>query len=163
MEAIAEVACNNGSANATSFWSGHEPANAFIVGNKDAFWLSGSDAKYKGVFPKMIWYDFSDGNGFIPARITFQGLQSCKPTECTQFTPSIWEFVGSNDDVCGKISDWTILCQDYSGVRPRNHWAIKRCDVKVREEKTYRCLGINILGNDEAYSYVSNIRIWEKV
>ena len=159
-EAIAEVAFTNGSAHATSeSGKSYIPAKAFIVGGQN-YWYSSFDAKYTGVFPKMIWYDFSIGNGFVPARITFQ---SCQSSDCPQYTPSIWEFVGSNDDVCSQSGDWTILCRDYSGVRPRNHWAIKRCDVKVREEKTYRCLGINILGNDEAYSYVSNIRMWEKV
>jgi len=70
-EAIAEVAFENGSAHATSFRRNYGPAKAFIFGNKNDFWESNADDKYKGVFPKMIWYDFSAGNGFVPARITF--------------------------------------------------------------------------------------------
>jgi len=164
-DAIAEVAFKNGSAHATCFLSDYYgPAKAFIVGDKNAFWSSGSDAKYWGVFPKMIWYDFSVGNGFVPARITFQGCQNMQePTADIESTPSIWEFVGSNDDVCSESGAWTILCRDYSNVRPRNMFAIKRCDIEGKTEKKFRCLGINILNNDAGVTYVSNIRMWQKV
>jgi len=161
-EAIAEVAFENGSAHATSnAGSSYKPANAFIVGNKNAYWHSGGDDKHYGVFPKMIWYDFSIGNGFVPARITFQSRQNGDGSQI--YTPSIWEFVGSNDDVCSKSGDWTILCRDYSDVQPRNIYAIKRCDVEGRAEKKFRCLGINILSTHSGYSLVSNIRMWQKV
>ena len=159
-EAIAEVAFINGSAHATSDDS-RLPPKAFIVGNKDAFWHSGGDAKHWAVYPKMIWYDFAIGDGFVPARITFQSCQN--GNGCPTYTPSIWEFVGSNDDVCSKSGDWTILCRDYSDVQPRNIYAIKRCDVEGRVEKKFRCLGINILSTHGQYSMVSNIRMWQKV
>merc|ERR1712142_459955 len=159
-EAIAEVAFTNGSAHATSAsGSSYLPAKAFIVGGIN-YWYSSFDAKYTGVFPKMIWYDFSIGNGFVPARITFQSCQSS--SDCPQYTPSIWEFVGSNDDVCSKSGEWTILCRDYSDVQPRSIYAIKRCDVEGRAEKKFRCLGINILSTHHANSALSNIRMWRK-
>jgi len=159
-EAIAEVAFINGSAYATSYYDSHPPAHAFIEGNKDFYWHSYGDAKYKGLFPKMIWYDFSIGNGFVPARITFQSAQRSEAD--TTYVPSIWEFVGSNDDVCSKSGDWTILCRDYSDVQPRNRYAIKRCDVEERVEKKFRCLGINILSSHTEWGIVSNIRMWRK-
>ena len=160
-EAIAEVAFENGSAHATSVHSSpYAPSKAFIVGNAgNDFWMSNGNVLY-GAYPKMIWYDFSIGNGFVPARITFQ---SCPNSDCPQYTPSIWEFVGSNDDVCSKSGDWTILCRDNSDVQPRNIYAIKRCDVEGRVEKKFRCLGINILSTHSGYSLVSNIRMWQKV
>jgi len=159
-EAIVEMAFENGSAHATSSWdnSNHSPAKAFIVGNKGEYWHSSSGAKHLGVFPKMIWYDFSFGNGFVPARITFQGAPNADLT----FVPSIWEFVGSNDEICSKSGEWTILCRDYSDVQPRNSYAIKRCDVEGRVEKKFRCLGINILSTHTSYSLVWNIRMWRK-
>jgi len=161
-EAIAEVAFENGSAHATSELSKtYGPAKAFIEGKKDSYWHSNNDDKHLGVFPKMIWYDFSIGNGFVPARITFQSCQSGNGYE--PYVPSIWEFVGSNDDVCSKSGDWTILCRDHSDVQPRNIYAIKRCDVEGRVKKKFRCLGINILSTHSAYSLVSNIRMWQKV
>jgi len=160
-EAIAEVAFENGSAHATSeSESSHSAAKAFIVGNKQNFCCSTDVSPLHGVFPKMIWYDFSIGNGFVPARITFQS--SHRREIDTQHTPSIWEFVGSNDDVCSKSGDWTVLCRDYSNVRPQNMYGIKRCDVEGRAEKKFRCLGINILSTHGGYGMVSNIRMWRK-
>merc|ERR1712098_595294 len=93
--------------------------------------------------------------------ITFQGPQNSDNN--TPYTPSIWEFVGSNDEVCSKSGDWTILCRDYSDVKPRNIFAIKRCDVEGRAQKKFRCLGINILSTHMQHSAVSNIRMWQKV
>jgi len=164
-EAIAEVAFKNGSAHATSVHSSsYGPAKAFIVGEVNKFWESSSDAKHRGVFPILIWYDFPVGNDFVPARITFQGCQNLgNPTTDTKYTPSIWEFVGSNDEVCSESGNWTILCRDYSHVQPQNHWAIKRCDVEGKAEKKFRCLGINILSTHGDRSHASNIRMWQKV
>ena len=156
------MAFKNGSAHATSTssWA----TRAFILGDKKTYWQSNIESKYNGVFPLMIWYDFSVGNEFVPARITFQSCQSSSnPTTDTKYIPSIWEFVGSNDDKCSHTGNWTILCRDYSDVKPRNIYAIKRCDVEGRAEEKFRCLGINILSTHESFSAVSNIRMWQKV
>ena len=75
-ETIAEVAFTNGSAHATGNQGGDPPADAFLRGDISKRWHSGNDVKTRGFYPKMIWYDFSVGNGFVPARITFQGTES---------------------------------------------------------------------------------------
>ena len=85
---ISEVEITGGSAHATSENSNeHKPINAFI-GTRYKGWTSG------GVLPQMVWYDFGSGNAFVPARVTFRGER--------KHIPTVWEFVGSNDETCGK-------------------------------------------------------------
>ena len=107
MSSIREVNIQGGSAHATSShpapWT---PDKAFSVGHNNA-WHNN-----RGTFPSMVWYQFPAGATFIPARVSFRSRQDC----CQDEGPSMWQFVGSNDENCGKNGDWTVLCEDLSDV-----------------------------------------------
>jgi len=163
-ETISEVEITGGSASATSIYDNYrKPEKALIRGDPKSWgWISGTDPKNNGVYPQMIWYDFGHGNAFVPARVTFRGLVNCGG--CQVYTPSVWEFVGSNDDVCSQSGNWTILCQDYSDVKQHKDFETKICDVhdhnnQNTEQGEYRCLGINVIRAD-AYTGLSNLRMW---
>jgi len=166
-EAISEVEITGGSAGATSFYAKvEEPDNAFIRGNTYP-WTTGVDKKNKGIFPQMVWYDFGQGNAFVPARVSFRGRMNCET--CQKQTPSVWEFVGSNDDVCSGSGNWTVLCQDLSDVVPQKQVETKFCDVNNSnpcasvEQKEYRCLGINVIRARHNYTSLSNVRMWKNL
>jgi len=164
-EAISEVKITGGSAYATDVMSDdYKPDLAFLRGRFTTGWMSGSANRVYGVYPKMIWYDFGHGNSFVPARVTFRGYTKCD--KCTRYTPSVWEFVGSNDDVCAGSGYWTVLCQDLSDVVPKEQLETKFCDVNSSpsmKQGEYRCLGINIIRAHSVYTALSNVRMWKNV
>ena len=169
-EAMSEVEITGGSADATSAWfeASGAPNNAFIRGNALP-WFSGSDKKNTGIFPQMVWYDFGHGKAFVPARVSFRGRPDCENLSCRQQTPSIWEFVGSNDNACAGSGNWTVLCQDLSDVVPRDMMETKFCDVNysnpTMQQREYRCLGINAIRAHNPYGWtaLSNARMWKNV
>lgn len=165
-EAMSEVEITGGSAKATSVLSeSYKPENAFIRGNPRP-WESGGDKKNDDIFPQMVWYDFGHGNAFVPARVSFRGRPDCSSSEnlsCRQRTPSIWEFVGSNDDTCAGSGNWTVLCQDLSDVMPQKVGETKFCDVHSNNPREYRCLGINVIRVHDVYTTLSNVRMWKNV
>jgi len=163
--AMTEVEITGGTAGASSFYQNQaqfKPENAFIAGSFKP-WDSGVDKKNKARFPQKVWYDFGQGNSFVPARVSFRGRMDCKT--CQRQTPSVWEFIGSNDDVCSRSGNWTVLCQDLSDVVPQNQMETKFCDVNYDnprvEQKEYRCLGINVIRARSDYTSLSNIRMWK--
>jgi len=168
-EAISEVEITGGSADATSFYAeNYKPKNAFIRdGSSRSPWDSGNDPKNKGVFPQMVWYDFGYGNAFVPARVSFRGRTDAENYQ--KQTPSVWEFVGSNDDVCTGSGNWTVLCQDLSDVVPQKQVETKFCDVNNSnpsvKQREYRCLGINVIRIHSEYGFtsLSNVRMWKNV
>jgi len=164
-DAVSEVDITGGSASATSFYSSMPPDYAFIRGKAHPGWNSGNDANNLGIYPQMVWYDFGHGNAFVPARITFKGIATQDTAQ--QYTPSVWEFVGSNDDVCTGSGNWTVLCQDLSHDMPQKSYETKFCDVNNSdpnvEQSEYRCLGINVIRTHSNQIYVSNTRMWKNV
>jgi len=168
-EAMSEVEITGGSPNATSVYNDYfKPKFAFIRGDSGNYgWLSAIDPKNKGIFPQMMWYDFGYGNAFVPARVSFRGRTDCET--CQTQTPSVWEFVGSNDDVCTGSGNWTVLCQDLSDVVPQMQLETKFCDVNNSnpsvEQREYRCLGINVIRIHfkGGYTSLSNVRMWKNV
>merc|ERR1712142_53758 len=167
MNAISAVKFTDGSANATSQSSSkYNPEYAFIRGKAQCGWFQGKDPENYGIFPQMVWYDFGHGNAFIPARVTFRGETSkCSP-HVTQ-VPSVWEFIGSNDDACTEAGNWTILCQDLSHEKSQKLSETKFCDVKISDpnvgQRGYRCLGINVLRCHDSICGLSNVRMWKNV
>ena len=163
---ISEVEINGGSANATSFWiESFKPDYAFSRGNAHAGWSSSTKPKYSGIFPQMVWYDFGKGNSFVPARVTFRGEINCNTDRCKSQVPAVWEFVGSNDDVCNTSGNWTVLCQDLSDTKPQKILDTKFCDVEGvdQDQREYRCLGINVIRAHDTLTCLSNARMWKYV
>jgi len=141
----------------------YPPKNAFIRGNPYP-WLSGGDKKNRDIFPQMVWYDFGHGNAFVPARVSFRGRPDYDESLWwRQSAPSIWEFVGSNDDTCAGSGNWTVLCQDLSDVVPQKVGETKFCDVHSNNPREYRCLGINVIRVHYTYTSLSNVRMWKNV
>ena len=110
-------------------------------------------------------YDFR--NAFVPARVSFRPRLSdgcgvsgywCGATK--------WQFIGSNDEKCGRYSKWTVLCEDLSGKHFERMGQSKYCTVDDAQTKAFRCLGISVL--DTSYPGVSEvslggIKMWQKV
>jgi len=140
----------------------YPPKNAFIRGNPYP-WLSGGDKKNRDIFPQMVWYDFGHGNAFVPARVSFRGRPDCENINCRQNTPSIWEFVGSNDNACAGSGNWTVLCQDLTDVVVQKQGETKFCDVHSNNQREYRCLGINVIRVHWTVTSLSNVRMWKNV
>ena len=113
------------------------------------------------MFPYMIWYEFPAGKSFVPARVSFHPRQDAFP-ECG---PTIWQYIGSNDPVCGKFGNWTVLCEDLSNAGFRDKHAIKFCNVDEKILREFRCLGISILGTHDKGGAASlkDVRMWKKV
>ena len=113
----------------------------------------------------MLWYDFTRNNSFVPARVSFRGQVQCD--SCMKYTPSVWEFVGSNDDVCTGSGNWTVLCQDSSDVVIKEPYETKYCDVVSNDpnedQQEFRCLGINVIRAHNPWTGLSNVRMWKSV
>ena len=167
---IEEVNVTGGEAGASSSWDALNliPINAFIIHSisNRTFWHNGLDAR--GIFPATIWYDFIS-QSFIPAEISFQPRGSREAQYALIQTPTSYQFIGTNDDPCDDQSEWSILCEDLSGRETRNVFDTRYCTVKHHDDhysqKTYRCLGIRMLRNDDPHGSISlgNIRIWKKL
>ena len=96
MPALAEVTIEGGVAKTTAYTPGNWVAkNAFIQGHAQGWYMGAINGEW-GRFPQMLWYEFPAEKAFVPARISFDSRQDCCPEE----TPSIWEFIGSNDEDC---------------------------------------------------------------
>ena len=157
VSAIAEVKFDGGVAKTTSFHSdGWAPKNAFIIGHANGY----HDGSPYGMFPILVWYEFPAGKTFVPARVSFHP----RPAHLDR-SPTMWEFVGSNDPVCGKDAHWTVLCQDRSDSGYRNNFTIKDCQVDEQITAKFRCLGISILRthNKDGNASFKNVRMWKRV
>jgi len=173
-----------------------ECKNAF-TSNQEG-WISGKrwndnqDDFYP--FPHLIWYDFVERK-VSPARVLFntkwaniKDLMDQHIAVDIHSGPTMWEFVGSNDQECKETSTWTVLCSDMSGKKfdHKNILDNKFCDVEG-VTSSFRCLGINILhapydvkqyddyidGTEKDYAdikisgdlckaVIKTIRMWEK-
>ena len=153
--AISEVEIKGGSANATSFLvSPWTPEAAFILGHPNA-WHS----KNTNPFPEAVWYEFPAQAAFVPARVSFRPRQDC----CQDQAPTVWQFVGSNDESCGKLGNWTILCEDKSDTGcPTKAWT-KYCDVDDKIFKQFKCLGISALNSRHTGLSLKDVRFWKKI
>merc|ERR1712228_135227 len=95
------------------------------------------------------------------ARISFRSRQDC----CQNEGPTVWQFVGSNDESCGRFGHWTVLCEDNSDTGHRTKAWTKYCNVDDRILSEFRCLGISVLNTHSVHGYASlkDVRIWKKV
>ena len=156
MKALAEVTFEGGHAKATSQHPSWIAENAFILGHAKGWHNDGQ------IFPSMVWYEFPAGKHFVPGRVTFRARQDC----CLVDTPTMWQFVGSNDETCDRFSNWTVLCQNISGNKvPYKAWTLF-CDVDETIITEFRCLGITVLnsGNEGGpYAALKDVRMWKKV
>ena len=158
VEAISEVDIKGGSARATSQDAAPWTADkAFILGHANA-WHNGEPY---GMFPEIVSYEFPQSKTFIPARVSFRPRIDC----CLDQGPTVWQFVGSNDENCGRFAHWTILCEDRSDTGYLNKFTTKYCDVDDRILSKFRCLGISVLRSHSKDGYASfkDVRMWEKI
>jgi len=157
-----EVQFTGGVAGASSVYSlpTYQPANAFMQGSSKE-WHSGHDSTGKGelsqAFPHTIWYRFT--NKFVPAGVSFRTRNDncCGPTK--------FRFVGTNDKACGQYSNWTVLCQDLSGIPFKNAFESKYCDTDVKATDAYSCLGIMVLASSytkTSQTSIVGIRMWAR-
>jgi len=159
---LQEVKFEGGKAGASSKWSpGKNPEKAFTI-NTD-YWSGGRNKHGRGdevPFPYFVWYDFGNRT-IVPARVGIRGW--FQPVD-TGYGPTMWEFIGSNDEECGKYSRWTILCSDLSDKKFQRKYQVKYCDVDQQITSSFRCLGISILNHshkDYPEAVISIIRIWK--
>jgi len=159
---LQEVKFEGGKADASSKWDPSRNPEIAFQNNPD-FW-SGGRGKHGGgngvPFPYYIWYDFGNRT-IVPARAGIRGFMN---KENPQYGPTMWEFIGSNDEECGKYSRWTILCSDLSGKMFQRMFQLKYCDVDQQITSSFRCLGISVL--DHGYknspeAVISFIRMWK--
>merc|ERR1712002_447134 len=154
---LTEVKFEGGSANATEDqgapWN---PANAFILGHENG-WANGDE-----ILPSTVWYEFPVGQQFVPARVSFRTRYTSADGK---YGPTMWQFVGSNDQTCQRFGNWTVVCQDLSGSGYRGEAWTKYCNVDENITTEFRCLGIAVLndgGRDDPTVIVKDIRMWKK-
>ena len=149
-----------GSAHATTE---HPPPwtadKAFILAHPNAWHVNSGVGR---ILPHTVWYEFPAGKRFVPGRVSFRARQDCS---CLDQAPTMWQFVGSNDEICNGASNWTILCQDLSGSGyPHKAWT-KYCEVDDKITREFRCLGITVLntGQKDGVASFKDVRMWKKV
>ena len=157
-----QVSFTGGFAGATSVSdSGHRKLGFAFDGNSSTFWRS---PLLRPSLPSYIWYDFKN-RSIKPAAISFRprpagywGLRQY---------PSKFQFVGSNDEICTHHSNWSVICEDLSGVRVASIHDTKGCRVEMPPPlQTFRCLGLKALavGDNMAESGATALRditIWQ--
>ena len=108
-------------------------------------------------------YDFR--TAFVPGRVSFRPRigDGCDPGKCGA---TKWQFIGTNDEKCGRYSKWTILCEDLSGEVFKRQSQSKYCTVDDSKKKAFRCLGISVLeasfANQSEVS-LGGIKMWKKI
>merc|ERR1712200_354563 len=148
-----------GSAHSTSVHETWKPLDAFREDSSRGF-----HSRKPERYPVLVWYEFPEEKLFVPGRVSFRGRQDAGLAPPLQ-TPSEWQFIGSNDQTCGKFGKWTILCEDRTNVGPATMSSTKYCDVDEKIFKKFKCLGISILNNRDKTGHASfrDVRMWEKV
>ena len=109
-------------------------------------------------------YDFR--TAFVPGRVSFRPRLSDGCGSGHWCGATKWQFIGTNDEKCGRYSKWTILCQDLSGKPFERMGQSKYCTVADDKRKAFRCLGISVLdtsytGNSEVS--LGGIKMWRKI
>ena len=148
-----------------------------IEKNPLRFWRSQTKPP-NSTFVAMIWYTFKNVPR-VPLKISFMPVQAATGLRFEyvhDWTPSKWQFVGSNDEDCSSDGNWQVLCEDQSGQKiQQSIWEagkeIRSCEVKWEklfvEPKMYRCLGIKVLGtsiwNNKYFAALHRLRIWGQV
>ena len=97
--------------------------------------------------PEIIWYDFKDRSVHCPAEITFRPWSQVQ-SGATKNMPGSFEFVGSNDQICGVESTWSPICENRSkepleSLNERRGCAVKN-EAFFSDRAEYRCLGVRI-------------------
>ena len=157
---ISEVEIKGGSAFATAYHPGRwAPENAFSAG--ELAW-----GGFQVTFPAIVWYKFPANATFPPARVSFQARADPTAAHGVHTDgPVAWQFLGSNDPVCGRFGNWTVLCEDTSNAPfPSPYWT-KYCDVHEATWTPFHCLGISVWNTESPAGNVAlrNVRMWRKV
>ena len=138
---------------------------------------SGSAGLASNPFLALIWFDFR-AESYAPTKVSFKPHQpesGYADESAKMWTPTRWQFVGSNDETCAGNGTWTTLCEDVSGAPIAARDEKRGCKVKAEPTtmavakttttttttRVYRCLGIRILETpDGNYAALHGIRIW---
>ena len=173
-----EVRIMDGRAGASSFYDETwNPENAFMPDTLFG-WHAGPRGVIPKPFPVFIWYEFRDA--VTPAEISFRPRQDCASgvgvsnarsraaaATCATLTPTKFQFVGSNDQICDDFSAWTVLCEDFADEAFASMRETRFCaaDPARIADTQFRCLGLKIFGtkNVDGWTSLNNIRIWERV
>ena len=116
--------------------------------------------------PYYIWYDFE--RPLRPAKISYLPYGPYGNNQWTNYGLQPFQFIGTDDPVCAKNSNWTVLCEGESSIsyNQRRRSDERGCTVATKSYKgKFHCLGLRFLvpKNEKANNFVSlrGIRIWE--
>ena len=73
-------------------------------------WVSGPYDNNPDPYPHLIWYDFVS-RSVSPAKISFLPRRDGKNNNIDK-TPTAFQLIASNDEVCSGDSSWTVLCEE---------------------------------------------------
>ena len=113
--------------------------------------------------PAHIWYDFGPRVYLFPAEVSFRPRQDKNLETSKKYMPRSFEFIGSDDDVCGVKAHWTSLCKVKNDAKITSLNETRGCEVKAEliDARAYRCLGLRVLkATHNNKTGVSWIRIW---
>ena len=119
------------------------PAEGF---SDQSWWTSGE--KISDDFLAIIWYELPAGEDAEPAEVSFLPYTTYEDA-VRLYTPTKWQFVGSNDHSCSANGDWEVLCENLSGqVVFHKRYCLIGGEDGAHQFSTisrFRCLGIKIL------------------
>merc|ERR1711962_162225 len=161
---MVETVFVGGTPGASSEWSGcdgcYPVADAFTQNpGKYGGWTSDYVTKASGAPPQYIWYDFK--RQLRPAKISY--LARGKSASYSIVRVKRFQFVGTDDPVCSKNSNWKVLCGGESA--PYKSGDLERgCTIPVNQNtQRFHCLGLrSLIKSDSSNGEVglTGIRIW---
>jgi len=133
---------------------------------KDGKWQSAENDP-----PYYIWYDFK--RLLRPAKISYLPYKPYGTNQWTNYGLMPFQFIGTDDPVCAKNSNWTVLCEGESSIfyYQRQRSDERGCTVATKSYRgNFHCLGLRFLVpkivnanfyGQENYVALRGIRIWE--
>jgi len=159
-QSMTETVFVGGTPGASSEWSGYPKADAFKLNpaGGDGGWTSGN-AKTVHEPPAYIWYDYK--RQLRPAKISYLPRKTYV-VNANLVRVKRFQFVGTDDTICSKNSDWKVLCEGESASY-ESIYDERGCTVPVKQNMgAFHCLGLRSLAASESAGEVSlrGIRIW---
>jgi len=115
--------------------------------------------------PYYIWYDFE--RPLRPAKISYLPHGPYGNNQWTNYGLQPFQFIGTDDPVCAKNSNWTVLCEGESSGSYHDLY-LRRSDERgctVATKSKFHCLGLKFMvpKNETRPNFVAltGIRIWE--
>jgi len=107
--------------------------------------------------PAYVWYDFK--RQLRPAKISFLPRQY-SVANANRNSLKRFQFIGTDDSVCSKNSNWKVLCGGVSG--PYQSLDDERgCTIPgTQSMQSFHCLGLRVLERENNYVALTGIRMW---